>query len=157
VIDGFPRTALQVDFVKLLHDKLMELSLQHADTPEEWRFPRPSFKVGGRAVGEYCRRWRRHSGRPGCRQAWSNCFLLSFCSFSSSQHFIPFSLPSFISFTPLHPGGHPVCGRGGERAAADAARSAGGDAQQARDGCGDGGRVGRGEGQPPPRPLLLSS
>ncbi|KAL4430829.1 hypothetical protein ABPG75_006085 [Micractinium tetrahymenae] len=45
VIDGFPRTALQVDFVKLLHDKLMALSLQHADTPEEWRFPRPSFKV----------------------------------------------------------------------------------------------------------------
>ncbi|KAL4420036.1 hypothetical protein ABPG77_001286 [Micractinium sp. CCAP 211/92] len=45
VIDGFPRTALQVDFVKLLHDKLMAKSLQHADTPEEWRFPRPSFKV----------------------------------------------------------------------------------------------------------------
>ncbi|EFN59083.1 hypothetical protein CHLNCDRAFT_137842 [Chlorella variabilis] len=35
VIDGFPRTALQVDFVKLLHDKLMALGLQHADTPEE--------------------------------------------------------------------------------------------------------------------------
>ena len=45
VIDGFPRTALQVDFVKLLHDKLMALGLQHADTPEEWRFPRPSFKA----------------------------------------------------------------------------------------------------------------
>lgn len=45
VIDGFPRTALQVDFVKLLHDRLMALSMQHADAPEEWRFPRPSFKV----------------------------------------------------------------------------------------------------------------
>lgn len=45
VIDGFPRTALQVDFVKLLHDKLMVMSLRKADTPDEWRFPRPSFKV----------------------------------------------------------------------------------------------------------------
>jgi hypothetical protein len=36
---------LQVDFVKLLHDKLMEMSLRYADTPDEWRFPRPSFKV----------------------------------------------------------------------------------------------------------------
>ncbi|PSC68866.1 adenylate kinase [Micractinium conductrix] len=45
VIDGFPRTALQVDFVKLLHDKLGVMSLRHADTPDEWRFPRPSFKV----------------------------------------------------------------------------------------------------------------
>lgn len=45
VIDGFPRTALQVDFVKLLFDKLTELSLKNADTKDEWRFPRPSFKV----------------------------------------------------------------------------------------------------------------
>eukprot|EP00884_Botryococcus_braunii_P018635 jgi/Botrbrau1/5455/Bobra.27_1s0006.1 len=45
LIDGFPRTALQVDFLKLLHDRLMELHLKHADTPDEWRFPRPSFKV----------------------------------------------------------------------------------------------------------------
>ena len=52
VIDGFPRTALQVDFVKLLHDKLMEMSLRYADTPEEWRFPRPSFKVGAPCMGE---------------------------------------------------------------------------------------------------------
>ncbi len=43
--------ALQVDFVKLLHDKLMAKSLQHADTPEEWRFPRPSFKVRRWAAG----------------------------------------------------------------------------------------------------------
>lgn len=45
VIDGFPRTAMQVDFVKLLFDKLMELHLKHADSPDEFRFPRPSFKV----------------------------------------------------------------------------------------------------------------
>jgi adenylate kinase family enzyme len=45
VIDGFPRTAMQVDFVKLLYDKLLELHHRAADSPEEWRFPRPSFKV----------------------------------------------------------------------------------------------------------------
>ena len=45
VIDGFPRTATQVDFVKLLYDKLLELHHRAADGPDEWRFPRPSFKV----------------------------------------------------------------------------------------------------------------
>jgi adenylate kinase family enzyme len=45
VIDGFPRTATQVDFVKLLYDRLMERHIKNADTPEEWRSPRPSFKV----------------------------------------------------------------------------------------------------------------
>ena len=45
VIDGFPRTATQVDFVKLLYDRLMERHAKNADTPEEWRSPRPSFKV----------------------------------------------------------------------------------------------------------------
>ena len=45
VIDGFPRTALQVELLKLLYDKLMALHVQHADSPDEWRFPRPSFKV----------------------------------------------------------------------------------------------------------------
>jgi hypothetical protein len=45
VIDGFPRTAMQVDFVKLLYDRLISLSLRHADGADEARFPRPSFKV----------------------------------------------------------------------------------------------------------------
>ncbi|KAK9819601.1 hypothetical protein WJX72_000150 [[Myrmecia] bisecta] len=45
LIDGFPRTALQADFLKLLYDKMRALHIQHADGPEEWRFPRPSFKV----------------------------------------------------------------------------------------------------------------
>jgi adenylate kinase len=45
VIDGFPRTATQVDFVKALHDKLLESHHRAADGPDEWRFPRPSFKV----------------------------------------------------------------------------------------------------------------
>ena len=47
VIDGFPRTATQVDFVKLLYDKLMERHVRSAEDPDadEWRSPRPSFKV----------------------------------------------------------------------------------------------------------------
>lgn len=45
LIDGFPRTALQVDFLKLLYDKMLELHNKHADGPEEWQYPRPSFKV----------------------------------------------------------------------------------------------------------------
>lgn len=45
VADGFPRTALQVDFLKLLYDKMLELHNKHADGPEEWQYPRPSFKV----------------------------------------------------------------------------------------------------------------
>ncbi|CAK0784866.1 hypothetical protein CVIRNUC_008071 [Coccomyxa viridis] len=45
VIDGFPRTALQADFLKLLYDKLTELHMKHADTSDEWKYPLPSFKV----------------------------------------------------------------------------------------------------------------
>lgn len=45
IADGFPRTALQVDFLKLLYDKMLELHIKHADGPEEWQYPRPSFKV----------------------------------------------------------------------------------------------------------------
>ena len=45
VIDGFPRTATQVDFVKLLYDRLLERHARNADQTDEWRSPRPSFKV----------------------------------------------------------------------------------------------------------------
>ncbi len=63
----------QVDFVKLLHDKLMSLSLQRADTPEEWRFPRPSFKV--RSMVVTLQAARAHGWRNG------SCWLRlgSFC------------------------------------------------------------------------------
>lgn len=46
IVDGFPRTALQVDVLKMLYDKMMQLHLSNAGTLHEWRFPRPSFKVG---------------------------------------------------------------------------------------------------------------
>jgi adenylate kinase len=45
LIDGFPRTALQVDLLKALYDKMASLSREHAGTTSEWRFPRPAFKV----------------------------------------------------------------------------------------------------------------
>lgn len=45
LVDGFPRTALQVDFLKLLHDKLQELHVSFAHTQHRNQFPRPLFKV----------------------------------------------------------------------------------------------------------------
>ena len=65
LVDGFPRTALQVDLLKLLHDKVEELHEFHAEAAAaraketkpgdaltlndpnsaESRWPRPSFKV----------------------------------------------------------------------------------------------------------------
>eukprot|EP00850_Spirogloea_muscicola_P023273 SM000343S12829 [mRNA] locus=s343:91292:94665:- [translate_table: standard] len=45
VVDGFPRTTQQVDFVKLLYDKLMELHYKYLDTPLETRYPRPIFRI----------------------------------------------------------------------------------------------------------------
>ena len=47
LVDGFPRTPLQVDCVKLLHDKLMDVSARHALLPASaggYRFPRPRFR-----------------------------------------------------------------------------------------------------------------
>ena len=35
----------QVDILKLLYDRMLALHLKHADTADEWRFPRPSFKA----------------------------------------------------------------------------------------------------------------
>ena len=45
LIDGFPRTATQVDLLKCLYDKLSALSKSAAGGPDEWRFPRPAFRV----------------------------------------------------------------------------------------------------------------
>mmetsp|Transcript_14214 Transcript_14214/g.33636 ORF Transcript_14214/g.33636 Transcript_14214/m.33636 type:complete len:336 (-) Transcript_14214:176-1183(-) len=45
LVDGFPRTALQVDAVQELYKKLLCLHDEHRGTPSEDMFPRPSFKV----------------------------------------------------------------------------------------------------------------
>ena len=56
--------------MKLLHDKLSVLSLRHADTPDEWRFPRPSFKArtpqraGGLGCGGGSAPGRRRGSSP---------------------------------------------------------------------------------------------
>ena len=36
---------VQVEFLKLLYDRMVAVHGQHVGTPHEWRFPRPSFKV----------------------------------------------------------------------------------------------------------------
>jgi hypothetical protein len=45
VVDGFPRTSLQADFIKLLYEKLMDLHRMFKNSPDTTRFPRPLFKV----------------------------------------------------------------------------------------------------------------
>ncbi|KAG1678194.1 hypothetical protein FOA52_016131 [Chlamydomonas sp. UWO 241] len=45
LVDGFPRTALQVDFLKCLADKFTFLHTAFAGTSREAQFPRPLFKV----------------------------------------------------------------------------------------------------------------
>ncbi|CAI5470569.1 unnamed protein product [Closterium sp. Yama58-4] len=45
VVDGFPRTTVQVDFIKMLYDRLMELHQKYLNTPLEAQFPRPIFRI----------------------------------------------------------------------------------------------------------------
>ncbi|CAI5531880.1 unnamed protein product, partial [Closterium sp. Naga37s-1] len=45
VVDGFPRTTVQVDFIKMLYDRLMELHKKYLNTPLEAQFPRPIFRI----------------------------------------------------------------------------------------------------------------
>ncbi|MEW5307381.1 MAG: hypothetical protein WDW36_009784 [Sanguina aurantia] len=45
LVEGFPRTLMQVDFLKLLANKLTELHMVSASSTHRDRFPRPLFKV----------------------------------------------------------------------------------------------------------------
>lgn len=45
VLDGFPRTKVQVECLKLLVDKISALHREHADTPLASRFRRPTIHV----------------------------------------------------------------------------------------------------------------
>jgi adenylate kinase len=45
VIDGFPRTTIQVEVVKLLHEKMIELKKEFSNTPYAPFFRRPCFCV----------------------------------------------------------------------------------------------------------------
>ncbi|HEY2899553.1 MAG TPA: nucleoside monophosphate kinase [Polyangia bacterium] len=52
VVDGFPRTKVQAEAVKLLHDKIMQLRAGHWGTPTGKRFRRPIFRITVLFVGE---------------------------------------------------------------------------------------------------------
>ncbi|RGB39379.1 hypothetical protein C1646_664641 [Rhizophagus diaphanus] len=45
LVDGFPRTEIQVECLKLLYDKMHELRREFWDTPQRDKFPRPTFRI----------------------------------------------------------------------------------------------------------------
>jgi len=52
VVDGFPRTEVQAEAVKLLHDQIMQLRAMYWGTPTGKRFRRPIFRITVLFVGE---------------------------------------------------------------------------------------------------------
>jgi adenylate kinase len=52
VVDGFPRTNVQAEAVKLLHDHIMSLRTSYWGTPTGKRFRRPIFRITVLFVGE---------------------------------------------------------------------------------------------------------
>src|SRR3954463_11458793 len=52
VVDGFPRTKVQAEAVKLLHDQIMQLRAAYWGTPIGMRFRRPIFRITVLFVGE---------------------------------------------------------------------------------------------------------
>ncbi len=52
VVDGFPRTKVQAEAVKLLHDHIMQLRAMYWGTPTGKRFRRPIFRITVLFVGE---------------------------------------------------------------------------------------------------------
>ncbi|MEM9826290.1 MAG: nucleoside monophosphate kinase [Planctomycetota bacterium] len=45
VLDGFPRTTVQVECLKLLYDQMIALRREHADTPDSLFFRQPVFHI----------------------------------------------------------------------------------------------------------------
>ena len=45
VVDGFPRTHVQVECVKLLYQRMLELRSRYAGTPMAPNFPKPMFQI----------------------------------------------------------------------------------------------------------------
>ena len=52
VVDGFPRTKVQAEAVKMLHDQIMQLRTTYWGTPTGKRFRRPIFRITVLFVGE---------------------------------------------------------------------------------------------------------
>jgi adenylate kinase len=45
VVDGFPRTEVQVEFVKLLYERMLDLRDDHRGKPKAVFFPKPLFQI----------------------------------------------------------------------------------------------------------------
>jgi adenylate kinase len=45
LVDGFPRTEVQVEFVKLLYERMLDLRDTHRGTPKAALFPKPLFHI----------------------------------------------------------------------------------------------------------------
>jgi len=45
LLDGFPRTKVQVECLKMLHEKMVQLQREYANTPLALKFRRPTFHI----------------------------------------------------------------------------------------------------------------
>ena len=52
VVDGFPRTRVQVECVKMLYEKMLQLRAANRGAPRAYLFPKPSFEIVVLYVGE---------------------------------------------------------------------------------------------------------
>ncbi|HXD85374.1 MAG TPA: nucleoside monophosphate kinase [Urbifossiella sp.] len=52
VVDGFPRTGVQVECLKLFYDKMIELHKENRGTPLAAEFPKPLFRIAMLYVNE---------------------------------------------------------------------------------------------------------
>jgi len=52
IIDGFPRTKVQVEVLKMLHERLQELRAEFMSTPLKPHFPKPIFHIAVLFVNE---------------------------------------------------------------------------------------------------------
>lgn len=52
LVDGFPRTKVQVECIKMLKDKMLELRAQYSNTRHGMHFRRPAYRVAVLFVDE---------------------------------------------------------------------------------------------------------
>lgn len=52
IVDGFPRTRVQVECLKLFHDTMLRLHKEYRGTPNAKRFPKPVFRIAMLFVNE---------------------------------------------------------------------------------------------------------
>jgi len=52
IVDGFPRTRVQVECLKLFHDMMLRLQKEHRGTPLAAEFPKPLFRIAMLFVNE---------------------------------------------------------------------------------------------------------